>query len=1061
MIDYKDLPVYKNKEQILDALRNNQVVIVESPTGSGKTTQIPLILHEAGYAETGIIGVTQPRRIAAMSVCEFIKNQIGDDKNLCGYTMRFYDTTDSTTRIKIMTDGILLQEVKDDPILSRYSVIMIDEAHERTLNIDFLLGLLKEISAKRSDLKIIISSATINTQSFSSFFDNAPIVSIDGNMFPVEVKYAPINDFDYINTKSPLFNDKICQLVYEAHLDPDGGDVLVFLPGEAEIKSCLEALRNNSYIHLPSYQIYPLYGRLSKEEQERVFIPTARGKTKVVVATNIAETSLTIDGIRTVIDAGTVKMNFYDQNSFTQSLVTKQISKASAEQRKGRAGRTQNGFCYRLYSEKSYESRKEFTEEQILHSDLAEVVLRMSELGIYNPETFPFITGPKEEALASAIETLKYIGAIDDTMHLTAIGEMMIKFPVVPRLSRVIVEAITKSPEVIEPVLTAVSFLSTKGPFITPENEKDLREAREAQHELVDNKNGDFVAYLSIYKKYVSTRTEEDRKDFCDLNYLDRQTMDEIVHIKEQLCELVRDMGVPVSENKGRLDIEKYLKCLASGLRQYICKKEDDSFYSYTYGYVDRSYYTSIGANSIYIHPACSWFAKKPKYILAGELMQTSKMFARTVSPLQGEWINEIDPRLLSNIERNRKIREEEEAELFRQQLELVKEAGSDKRYKNDIKSGINDDDIIPLTEIDNIKERSDTEVYLSCGGYVSVTRYPLKYIDADLSFVPKTDTPEVLDLTDSKYSFTATSSAEDVKLILSKLFRPCVVDDHLEFLTLVEDMEETDVYWLAAEASVLNAYGNAFYAIDDAAYAFKDTELYPLLSGLPDKIMETAISWQVEDYEQTASDLCFDAPRQIPKPVYYEEEQAVLNGISKKEFNGKKVYFLYDMNRSEIPKDEDVYTSFDNCISRVPVPQSLIGQEYNLIVSGCKLVPENRFKNSKSFVFKTMPYRSLVEKLENRLLKIYAPRREDGFARYFDYIYLDADDKQYWLGLTPDAKEAIYKSYEALKKLYSDVENADKNKKGYAELVKFMEKTMKRFRRYCEPVKEEETEKC
>ena len=638
MIDYTTLPVYRSRQQILDVLETNQVIIVESPTGSGKTTQIPLILNEAGYADTGIIGITQPRRIAAVSVCEFIKKQTGDKGSFCGYTMRFHDTTDSTTRIKIMTDGILLQEVKADPLLEKYSVIMVDEAHERSLNIDFILGLLKEILPQRPGLKVIVSSATINAESFSTFFDCAPIVSIDGNMFPVKVEYVPVS----LTSDDSRFYKKICEIVYDTHLDPDGGDVLIFLPGEAEIKACMEKLRHSWKINLPEYQIYPLYGRLSKEEQDRVFTPTANGKTKVVVATNVAETSLTIDGIKVVIDSGYCKINYYNQKNFTSSLTMTPISKASANQRKGRAGRTQSGTCYRLYDEKKNEKRKEFTEEQILHSDLAEVVLRMSELGIYNPVSFPFITAPKEDALWSAIETLQYIGAVDEELHLTAIGEMMIKFPLVPRLSRVIVEAIIQYPQVIDPVLTAVSFLSTKGPFTVPEDREE--EARAQHHMLVDNQDGDFAAYLTIYKKYVSIGSDEERQKFCESNFLDKQTMDEIVHIKGQLRDIVADMGIPVSE--GNVKMKAYLICLASGLKQYICKRQSSGYNPYSYGRSNQAGYRSAKVGNIYIHPGCSWFRNKPEYMLAGELVETSKLYARTVSPLRPEWIQEIDPNL-------------------------------------------------------------------------------------------------------------------------------------------------------------------------------------------------------------------------------------------------------------------------------------------------------------------------------------------------------------------------------------------------------------------------------
>ena len=304
MIAFRDLPVYRHRDEILKGLEANRTIIVESPTGSGKTTQIPLILKEAGYDRKGIIGITQPRRIAAVSVCGFIRKQLGSDDSLCAYKMRFADTSDRNTRIKIMTDGILLQEVKQDRTLSRYSVIMVDEAHERSLNIDFILGLLKEIARERDDLRIIISSATINASSFSSFFDGAPIISIDSRPYPVETVYVPAI---LSRETEDYYYAKVASLVRKSW-DDNEGDVLIFLPGEAEIKRCIEELEYSDTSGV--YQIYPLYGRLSKEEQERVFIPTEEGRMKVVVATNIAETSITIDGIRTVIDSGMAKISF-------------------------------------------------------------------------------------------------------------------------------------------------------------------------------------------------------------------------------------------------------------------------------------------------------------------------------------------------------------------------------------------------------------------------------------------------------------------------------------------------------------------------------------------------------------------------------------------------------------------------------------------------------------------------------------------------------------------------------------------------------------------------------
>jgi len=686
LADFYSLPVYSHKAEILKALDENQVIIVESPTGSGKTTQLPLILREAGYDKYGIIGITQPRRIATLSVCEFIKRQIGDDNAYCGYTMRFADTTTNETRIKIMTDGILLQEVKADPTLSRYSVIMVDEAHERSLNIDFILGLLKNIIKDREDLKVIISSATINTETFSRFFFDAPIISISGKPYPVEVRYDAI----VLSKESEEeYFDHITALVKDAHEREDGGDVLIFLPGEAEIKNCLSALYTSPISE--KLQIYPLFGRLSKEEQERVFTLTEEGKTKVVVATNIAETSITIDGIRTVIDSGLAKINIYNQRNFTSSLLPIPISRASADQRKGRAGRTASGLCIRLYNEDSYEKRAQFSEEEILHSDLAEVVLRMSELGIYDAENFPFITAPKKSALKSAEETLITIGAIEDNHHLTHIGEMMIKFPLVPRLSRVIVEAILNYPEVISNVLIAVSFLSTKSPYVLPPGEEVA--ARDVHQSMQDSIYGDFVAMLTLYNRYIKLNRKE-RERFTKSHFLDIETMEEVIHIKEQLEELVSKEGVPIT-NGGT--IKGYFLALASGLRQYVCKK------------VDRWSYKSTAADQILIHPGSTYFKRLPEYILAGEIVKTSKMYARTCSPLKPEWLKELDPSILENLKKTKIERDRDEEKKAAEALE---------KYRRRIDG--NNVIVLPYSALISTRIPAGAKFYLDIEGIVS-----------------------------------------------------------------------------------------------------------------------------------------------------------------------------------------------------------------------------------------------------------------------------------------------------------------------------------------------------
>ena len=643
MTDFKSLPVYQHRQEILDALEANQVIIVESPTGSGKTTQIPIILKEAGYAVKGIIGITQPRRIATLGVCSYIKSQIATENlpdNYCAYKMRFYDTTDVNTRIKILTDGMLLQELKADSDLRRYSVIMVDEAHERSLNIDFILGLLKQIAKRRPELKIIISSATLNTKVFSRFFDGAPIISIKARVYDVAVKYFPARNSADADELSHSVCVVLNQLLkrFKATGYKDNEDTLVFLPGEFEIKTCLQQIYYEcDHEHL---QIYPLYGRLNKEEQELVFEDTLPQKMKVVLATNIAETSLTIDGIKVVIDSGFAKINYYNQTDFTSSLVLRPVSRSSAEQRKGRAGRTAPGVCYRLYSKEDYDSRPLWTTEEILRTDLSEVVLRMVDLGIYDFETFPYITRPDSKALQSGERTLRLLDAIDEMRHLTAVGDVMVRYPLLPRHSRAMVEALKRYPSMIKPVAICLAFLSARTPFILPPGEEDL--ARSA-HRRFSSPYGDFVSYQSIYRKYLDINSQKKREEFCKSNYLDMQSMDEIIHITAQLCDITTEMGVPVSECDVT-DPEQFahdlLVCLGAGLVQYVCIKKKASIYR------------TLLTDEIYIHPGSAWFRNPPPYLLAGEIVMTTKMYARTVSPLYPVWIPEISKGLAEKLRR-------------------------------------------------------------------------------------------------------------------------------------------------------------------------------------------------------------------------------------------------------------------------------------------------------------------------------------------------------------------------------------------------------------------------
>ena len=625
-LDYKSLPVYEQKQRILDTLKTNQVIIVQSPTGSGKTTQIPVILHEAGYSDNGIIAVTQPRRIAALSVSEFISKQLGTSyPGLVGYKMRFEDKTDLTTRIKITTDGILLQEMKLDPMMKKYSVIMVDEAHERSLNIDFVLGLLKRILKVRPDLKIIVSSATMNAEKFSTYFDGCPIVTIDTITYPVTVIYDPPTIPASTNTLTAeeALLSKISNTIDRILYNRTEGDILIFLPGEKAIKDCINKLYRTPYSR--KIQIIPLYGRLPKEEQEKVFDPAPFGRKKVIISTNIAETSVTIDGITSVIDSGLAKLNFYSPRTYTSSLIETPVSKASCNQRRGRAGRTQPGTCYRLYPRKDYDTRESYTIEEIFRTDLSEVVLRMAELGITDFETFDFISQPPKEAIRGAVETLRMLKAINPDNTLSSIGNLMVLFPLPPRVSRIIVESILKYPEVMEEVLIAAAFLSTHSPFVLPQGEE--MDARRAHHTFRDIQ-GDFVSYVKLYRIY---QQQKSREQFCKKNYLDEKVMAEIENIVLQLSDIVSAQQIPIT---GGGPMDDYLCCIASGMIQFVCVREG------------RENFRTLTADHISIHPGSNMFRTDPMYIVAGEIVRTSRMFAMSVSPLTKGMLAKIDPSL-------------------------------------------------------------------------------------------------------------------------------------------------------------------------------------------------------------------------------------------------------------------------------------------------------------------------------------------------------------------------------------------------------------------------------
>jgi HrpA-like RNA helicase len=527
--------------------------------------------------------------------------------------------------------------MKLDPWLSKYGVLVVDEAHERSLNIDFILGLLKRVLESRRDFKVIISSATINAEVFSEYFGECPIVKIEAQRFPVTLIYDPVIEADSgveeailmkIEAITERFISENRLTTSKTNGQASEGDILVFLSGEKMIKECMNRLALSSvgkFLHL-----VPLYGRLGKEEQEKVFEDAPKGKTKVVIATNIAETSVTIDGITAVIDSGLAKLNWYNPRTFTSSLIEAPVSKASANQRKGRAGRTREGTCYRLYTRKDFESRELFTTEEIFRTDLSEVILRMADLGITNFEDFDFISQPEKAGLIGGIETLNLLDALEKDRTLSNIGKLMTEFPLAPRQSRIIVEAILRYPDVIRETIIAAAFLSTQSPYILPPGEET--DARKAHHRFRDD-SGDFVSYLKLIKAYNDSTN---KAGFCEKNYLDERAMAEIVNVTYQLEEILAAMKIPVHRRaeiiEGK-DIEDYLCCIGRGMIQFVCARE---------GRGRNTTYRSLTADKIIIHPGSVMFKVDPDYIVAGEIVRTSRMYAMSVSPLSRKLLDTL-----------------------------------------------------------------------------------------------------------------------------------------------------------------------------------------------------------------------------------------------------------------------------------------------------------------------------------------------------------------------------------------------------------------------------------
>jgi len=619
-LNFPDLPVTGKKDDIAELIKNHQVVIVCGETGSGKTTQLPKICLSIGRGAAGFIGHTQPRRIAARTVADRIAEELGEPLGKSvGYKIRFNDKTHAESLIKLMTDGILLAESQNDPYLNQYDTIIIDEAHERSLNIDFLLGYMKWLLPKRLDLKLIITSATIDTQRFSTHFGNAPIIEVSGRTYPVDIRYRPIGEKDEDDETTDELQNAILDAVDELYRDMRG-DILIFLSGEREIRETTDSLKK----HRPTqYDILPLYSKLSVSEQERVFNPKG-GKIRIVLATNVAETSLTVPGIRCVIDTGHARISRYSHRSKIQRLPIERISQSSANQRAGRCGRVAEGICIRLYSHDDYMARPEFTEPEILRTNLSAVMLQMMALNLGDIEDFPFIEAPDDKMIRDGKTVLQEVNALDKAGKLTEIGKQLAKLPTDPKLARMLIAAADE--HCLHEIAIIVSALSVQDPREKP---ADKMQQADAKHAAFRHPESDFLTLLNIWNTFEGQKkhlSNSKLRQYCKENFLSYLRMREWFDIHSQIMQVIKG-DLKMHPNTDEASYEKIHRALLTGLLSNIGFRHDP--------------YEYLGARGLkfFIFPGSGLHKVKPKWIMAAEQVETSKVYARTVAKIEPEWI--------------------------------------------------------------------------------------------------------------------------------------------------------------------------------------------------------------------------------------------------------------------------------------------------------------------------------------------------------------------------------------------------------------------------------------
>ena len=638
-ITYPDaLPVTARKDDIAEAIRDNQVVIIAGETGSGKTTQIPKICLDLGRGRRGLIGHTQPRRIAARTVAERIASEL-DQKigESVGYAIRFDDRVSETTAVKLMTDGILLAEMQRDRFLNKYDTIIIDEAHERSLNIDFLLGYLKRLLPKRPDLKVIITSATIDPESFAAHFADAdgnpaPIIEVSGRTYPVEIRYRPL-EFEAggkVVDQDPL--DGLTEAIEELMHEGDG-DILCFFPGERDIRDAMEAIEGKKWKNV---EVTPLFGRLSNQEQHRVF-SEHRGR-RIVLATNIAETSLTVPGIRYVVDTGTARISRYSTRTKVQRLPIEPISQASANQRSGRCGRVADGIAIRLYSEQDFESRSEFTDPEILRTNLASVILQMVSLKLGDIEQFPFIQPPEHKAIRDGLNLLHELGALHDKQDkptLTATGRDLARIPLDPRMARMLIEANTNG--CLDDVMVIVAAMTIQD---VRERPLDFQAQADQAHARFKDKSSDFLSMLKLWDYIKQTRNEQSGNKFrkrMKQEFLHYMRIREWFDLVRQLKDVAKQLGWTYQEGTERRADDIHMTLL-SGLLSNIGARDGNS-----------KEFQGARNTRFLVFPGSALAKKPPEFLMAAELVETSRLWARDVATIDPAWVEKLGADLLKH----------------------------------------------------------------------------------------------------------------------------------------------------------------------------------------------------------------------------------------------------------------------------------------------------------------------------------------------------------------------------------------------------------------------------